>query len=142
MKNYQIKNTNVKNTYASYSKKIRDKLFVLRELIFKIAEESEDVGQIEETLKWDNPSYITFSPKSGTTIRLSQDSVLKEKFRISVHCQTSLIAEFKEIYPQLEYDGNRSIIFDINKKLPKNAIEHFIYLALSYHSRKKLGIGI
>ena len=130
-------NAQVKLIFDSYPQKIRDKLLFLRTLIFKIAEESEEVGVIDEMVKWDSPSYLTQKPKSGTTIRLSRIKQSDTKFAISVHCQTSLIGEFKLVYPDLKYDGNRSVIFDVNAKLPIAAIEHFVYLALTYHARKK-----
>ncbi|MCZ6616568.1 MAG: DUF1801 domain-containing protein [Gammaproteobacteria bacterium] len=142
MKNRKFSNTAVKNVYDSYPRKITDKLLVLRELIFRIAGESDEIGQIEETLKWDNPSYLTHGPKSGTTIRLSPVGHDDEKCALSVHCQTSLVADFRQIYPELQYDGNRSVLFDVNVKLPLATIEHFISAALTYHHRKRLGIGI
>ncbi len=138
----EFKNEGVKNIFNGFSKNISEELLFLRELIFRIAEEHDEIGKIEETLKWDNPSYLTNKPKSGTTIRLSNRQSCEKKYAISVHCQTSLVSEFKEVYPGLDYDGNRSIILDIGKKLPVEAIKHFIYLALTYHYRKKQGIGI
>jgi len=132
----------VDNIFNNFSENICEKLLLVRELIFQIAEEHEIIGEIEETLKWDAPSYLTNQPKSGTTIRLSSIPALENKYAISVHCQTSLIAEFKELFPNLEYDGNRSIIVDVNKTFPVEAIKHFIYLALTYHHRKKHGIGV
>jgi hypothetical protein len=114
----------------------------IRELIFQIAENNQEIGKIEETLKWTEPSYLTYAPKSGTTIRLSSLSANEDKCVISVHCQATLISEFKEIYPDLEYDGNRSIIFNMRTTLPIDATKHFISSALTYHYRKKQGIGI
>ena len=121
---------------------VRKELLAIRDLIFQTAAEFDEIGDIEETLKWDQPSYLTVSPKSGTTIRLSALSSADTKFAISVHCQTSLISDFKVKYPKLDYDGNRSIILDVRAGLPLDAIKHFIYAALTYHHRKKMGITI
>jgi len=134
-------NKNVENTFKDYPENIRDRLLQIRELIFNIAGKSNEIGKIEETLKWENPSYLTGKPKSGTTIRLSGLTSLEHKYAISVHCQTTLISEFKEAFSDLEFEGNRSIILDIREKLPTEAIERFVYLALTYHYRKKHGIG-
>ncbi len=142
MKNREFQNPAVKKAFENYPRKITDKLLVLRELIFRIATESDEIGQIEETLKWDNPSYLTHRPKSGTTIRLSAAKACDDKYAMSVHCQTSLVSDFRQIYPELEYDGNRSLLFDVDAKLPLATIEHFISSALTYHHRKKHGIGI
>ncbi len=138
----KFKQQDVKRVFDTYPKKIRQHLLVLRELIFDIAETHAEIGVIDEALKWDSPSYLTTQPKSGTTIRLSAIKGVVDKIAISVHCQTSLIAEFKVVYPDLEYDANRSIIFHASTSLPLDVIKRFIYLALTYHYRKKHGIGI
>ena len=142
MKYQKFQNTNVENTFNAYPKIIKQKLLFLREVIFHIANEFDEIGKLEETLKWESPSYLTHSPKSGTTIRLSRVGACNDKCAISVHCQTSLVSEFKEIYPELEYDGNRSLIVNINNEFPLEKIRHFIYSALTYHHRKNHGIGI
>ena len=139
MKQRQFRNPEVEKTFNAYPKKIRDKLLFLRGLIFQIAEESDEIGEIEETLKWGNPSYLTHAPKTGTTIRLSEVRACEDKYAISVHCQTSLVSEFRDIYPELEFDGNRSLIFNLNTELPHETIMHFISSALTYHRRKKNG---
>jgi len=142
MKYRKFTNPEIKNIFNNYPKTIKNKLLSIRELIFQISEESDDIGLIEETLKWETPSYLTYSPKSGTTIRLSTMRAYDDKYAISVHCQTTLVSDFKAIYPELEYEGNRSIIFDVNNDIPPGTIEHFITSALTYHKRKKQGIGI
>jgi len=142
MKNTKFNNFEVEKTFNAYSNKIKKHLLSVRELIFEIAHKTNEVGNIEETLKWENPSYITNKPKTGTTIRLSNVRGSNSEYAISVHCQTTLIAEFKERYPELKYEGNRSIILNPNEKLPSYEIKEFIFLALTYHYRKKHGIGI
>ncbi len=142
MKYREFLNVAVEDKFNTYPLKIRNKLLLLRELVFQIADENDEVGEVQETLKWENPSYQTFSPKSGTTIRVSSPGSNNDKCAISVHCQTTLVAEFKELYPELIYDGNRSIIFDANTDLPHEQVRHFIFSALTYHYRKKRGIGI
>jgi Domain of unknown function (DU1801) len=137
MKNRKFKNPEVENTFNAYPKKIRDKLLGLRDLIFQIAGASDEIGEIEETLKWGNPSYLTNRPKSGTTIRLSEVRASEGKYAISVHCQTSLVSEFRDIYPELEFDGNRSVIFGVNSDLPLETTKHFISSALTYHHEKR-----
>jgi hypothetical protein len=142
MKQRRFLNPVVKETFNAYPKIVRDKLLFLRKLIFQVAEENDEIGKIEETLKWGDPSYLTNAPKSGTTIRLSRVRAYDTKFAISIHCQTSLMSDFKELYPELEYGGNRSIIFDVSTEFSTEAVRHFIFLALTYHHRKKQGIGV
>lgn len=142
MKHRRFLNSEVKETFNTYPKIIKDKLLFLRELIFQVAEENDEIGKIDETLKWGDPSYLTTAPKSGTTIRFSRVRAFDTKFAISIHCQTSLMSDFKELYPALEYEGNRSIIFDVTTAFSLEAVRHFIFLALTYHHRKKHGIGV
>jgi len=142
MKYRRFPNPEVKEIFSAYPEIVKDKLMFLRELIFQVAEENDEIGKIEETLKWGDPSYLTSAPKSGTTVRLSSVRAHDKKFAISIHCQTSLMSDFKEIYPELEYEGNRSIIFDVGTDFSKETVRHFIFLALTYHHRKKHGIGV
>lgn len=141
MKYQSFKNQKIKKVFSAYPENIKSNLLLIRELIFQITENHDEIGQIEEALKWGTPSYLTSRPKSGTTIRLSKQHE-DDKFAISVHCQTTLMTEFKALYPDLEYDGNRSIIFNTNNKMPLTTIEHFLFSALTYHQRKKNNIGI
>jgi len=136
-----IQDKNVQRVFNSYAPEIKNKLLFIRELIMQIAAETDTVGEIEEILKWDNPSYLTRKPKSGTTIRLSAVNGNEQQYAISVHCQTRLISDFKAIYPKLNYAGNRSILLDLDQELPLEAIKHFILLALNYHVRTDCEFG-
>ncbi len=66
----EINNPEVAAIFNSYPQKIRDKLMILRLLILETASTIEGVGELEETLKWGEPSYLTPKTKSGSTIRL------------------------------------------------------------------------
>lgn len=142
MKYRQFHDAGVADTFDAYPGKLRSRLLVLREMIFRIAEGAYEIGQIEETLKWGEPSYLTHAPKTGTTIRLSDVGGHDDRYAMSVHCQTSLLADFRAVYPELKYDGDRSLVFDIAARLPRKTVEHFIFSALTYHYRKKRGLGI
>lgn len=45
--------------FANYPSKIRTKLLSLRELIFEVASKTKEVGELEETFRWGEPSYLT-----------------------------------------------------------------------------------
>jgi hypothetical protein len=62
----------VEAVFAQYPDQVRERLLALRDLIFDTASHTKGVGEIEETLKWGQPSYLTIKPKSGTTIRIDQ----------------------------------------------------------------------
>ena len=53
------------------------------------------------------------------------------------HCQTRLVATFREFYPkQLTFEGNRSILFDQSDAIPERELRHCVALALTYHRDK------
>ena len=127
----------VESVFAAYPPLLRDRLLRLRRLIFETAQATEGVGPIEETLKWGQPSYLTARSKSGTTVRI--DAVKSEpgRYALYVHCQTNLVAAFREMYPDaLTCEGNRGVLFDQDDPLPEDALRHCIALALTYHRRK------
>ena len=123
--------------FEKYPDPVREQLLLLRGEILQTAVATPGVGQIVETLKWGQPSYLTVKPKSGTTIRLDAHDAEQGKVALFVHCQTSLIATFRQLYPDLAYDGTRAIVFDANAPLPLAPLRHCIRLALTYHRDKK-----
>lgn len=124
----------VQQVFDGFSPPVKDQLSVIRGWIIEIANASSDIGKVEECLKWNEPSYLTHSPKSGTTLRLSQ--VDDNHYGLFVHCQTSLIEEFRLVYPNLNYDKNRGVIFDSDVSIQEDVIKQFIFMALTYHDRK------
>ncbi|MEL6693107.1 MAG: DUF1801 domain-containing protein [Pseudomonadota bacterium] len=111
-------------------------LDALRALIFETAAATPGVGEIEETLKWGQPSYLTHRPKSGTTIRLGWDEA-GTRISLFVHCQTSLVDAWRDRYgDMLTLIGNREIALPTDQPLPRAALQHCIAMALTYHLRK------
>ncbi len=133
-----IKNTEVAAVFAAYPKKMRTRLLFLRQLIFDVASGIEGVGEIEETLKWGQPSYLTLQTKSGSLIRIDQVKSNDEQYAMYFHCQTTLVDTYKEMYRNLfEFGGNRSILFNVKNKVPVEELSYCIALALTYHLGKK-----
>ena len=112
-------------------------MLALRRLIFDTAKTTKGVGALEEALKWGQPSYLTTESKSGSTIRIDQVKAEAGGYAVYFHCQTDLVETFRELYPELRYGGNRSILLDAGEKLPEAALRHCIALALTYHARKR-----
>lgn len=129
-------NPDVQAVFDRYSPEIQDRLMMLRALIYSTASEIEEVGEIEEALKWGQPSYLTPVSRSGTTIRIDRVKTNPTQCAIYVHCQTSLIETFRAMYPDLSYDGSRAIIFDAVDALPIDAVKDCIAMALTYHLRR------
>ena len=112
----------------------------LRQLIFDVAAETEGVGELEETLKWGQPSYVTAQTGSGSTIRIDQVKSQPGKYAAYFHCQTKLVDTFREIHGrELNFVGNRCILLDATAKLPARPLRHCISLALTYHLDKRRG---
>ena len=132
MKQYDFADLTVAAVYKSYPEDIRNKLLALRQLIFETAENISNVGLIEETLKWGMPSYDA-KGKVGTPLRLAPAKD-KIQYGLYVHCQTSLIDEFRKSYPDaFQYNGTRALLFGPDDQPPKRELEEFITKALTYH---------
>lgn len=100
----------------SYPEKESDQLYILRQLIIDTAEEIDSISKLEETLKWNKPSYVT---KKGTTIRIDWKAKSLEHYAIYVSCTSLLIPTTKKVYvDQLTFEGNSAIIFPIDRPLP------------------------
>ena len=132
-------NSEVKAVFDSYPQNMKAKLLFIRQLIFDTAASLEGIGEIEETLKWGEPSYLTPESKSGSTIRIAWKEAKKDQYSIFFKCTANLVPTFRERYSaEFKYGGNRSIDFKINDKIPTKKLKNCIALALTYHRNKKL----
>ena len=137
-KHKDIENPEVAAIFERYPKEIKAKLLFLRRLIFDVASKTHGVGELDETLKWGQPSYLTTQTKSGSLVRIDQIKSQEGKYAMFFHCQTTLVDSFKEMYRgQFEFGGNRSIIFDVKDRVPIDELSHCISMALTYHLNKK-----
>ncbi|MDB5582774.1 MAG: hypothetical protein JWR80_7950 [Bradyrhizobium sp.] len=123
--------------FSACPKPLQTKLLALRRLILDTAKVTKGVGALEETLKWGQPSYLTAETNSGSTVRIDQTKAVPSQVAIYFHCQTDLVATFRELYPELNYGGNRCILLDTKDKLPEAELRHCVGLALTYHLRKR-----
>lgn len=124
--------------FEASPKDIRTKLLFLRQLIFDVASETAGVGELEETIKWGQASYLTTQSKSGSIIRIDRVKSQTGQYAIYFHCQTTLVDTFKEIYSdKFKYEGNRGIVFNVDDEIPVKELSHCISLALTYHLDKK-----
>jgi len=123
--------------FATYPQRLRRRLEALRRLILDTARTTPGVGVLEETLKWRQPSYLTVESGSGSTIRIDRIKSEPDRYALYVHCQTDLIATFRELYPELTYGGKRCIVLDASADLPEQALRHCIALALTYHRARR-----
>ena len=107
---------------------------------WRTAKATEGVGALQETLKWEQPSYLTAETGSGSTIRIDQVKSGAKRYAVYFHCQTDLVETFRELYPtELSFGGNRSMLLEAGDELPHAALRHCIALALTYHLNKTQG---
>ena len=133
---YPFKNIKVKEKFESYPLHINKKLYKLRELIFEVALNEKSILNIEETLKWNEPSYIT---KNGSTLRIDWKKSKPNQYSMYFNCKTKLIETFRELFKnQLIFNGNREIIFNIRDEIDEKILKYCILLSLTYHDRKHL----
>ncbi|MCF6328313.1 MAG: DUF1801 domain-containing protein [Henriciella sp.] len=127
----------VAEVYDTFPDAVRSHLLQVRAMIFATAADDKRIGVLTETLKWGQPSYLTHTPKSGTTIRLGLHSKFPGHCALFVPCQTSLVAQWRDLYTgTLSFDGNRAILLDPGKPLPGKPLRHCIAMALIYHLDK------
>ena len=41
------------------------------------------------------------------------------QYAVYFHCQTNLVETFRELYPELRYEGNRAILLGAEDKVPE-----------------------
>jgi hypothetical protein len=132
-----FKNPKVAAIFEGYPKKIRAKLMALRKLVFDTAASLEGVGELEETLRWGEPSYLTSASKSGSMIRIDSKDPASGRYSMFFLCQTDLISRFKEMFPdEFVYVGNREIKFEDGDAIPLDKLRPCIALALTYNLEK------
>lgn len=129
----------VKQKFNSYPKHIKPKMENLRKLIYEVAENTDGAGELEETLKWGEPAYLTSKTKSGTTIRIDWKPKSPEQIAMYVNCKTTLISTFRSLFSDdLNFEENRAIVFPVKRPIPKKQLMICIRMALRYHLDKKI----
>ena len=136
-----IRDPRMTKKFNSYSPVIKKKLTHLRKLIIDTAEELDSITEIEETLKWGEPSYLT---KKGSTIRMDWKEKTPDQYQIYFKCTSKLVPTFREVFrDSLNYENNRAIIIGMKEKVPEKKIKKCIAAALQYHLvKEKPHLGI
>lgn len=83
------------------------------------------------------PAYVTVRPKSGTTIRIDWKAKNPDQIGLFVSCNTTLISTYRSLFDnELEFQGNRAILFPADKAVPEKQLKICIQMALRYHLDK------
>lgn len=125
-----------KEKFKKYPKDIRPKMNNLRKLIIDVSDSDVSIKEIEETLKWGEPSYIT---KNGSTLRIDWKEKNPDQYAMYFKCTSKLVPTFKEVFGDLfKYENTRAILFDLDDEIPEDELKICIALTLHYHKVKNL----
>lgn len=128
----------VKVAFSAYPPELRERLLELRRLVLETASVTGGAGEIEETLKWGEPAYLTSATRSGSTVRIAPVRGEPRQYGGFFNCQTSLVETFRHWFPRdLTFLGNRGIVFDIADPLPREAVTECVAAAFTYHRSKR-----
>ena len=135
-----FQNPAVAQRFAAYPPQVKPKMLALRELVLKTAAATPLAGEVEETLKWGEPAYVTRN-KAGSTVRMDWKARSPDTYALYFNCQTQLIERFRSLFPHdFQFEGNRALVFPLNAKLPKDAVAYCVAASFTYHlpsSRKE-----
>jgi len=127
----KFQNPDVEKTFAGFPQPERRALLQIRAQVFAIASQIPKVGPLDEDLRWGQPAYLTPISKSGSTLRLG---VLKTGgFAVFTHCQTTIMSDLRMIAPELDFEGNRAVLFAADEIPPMEKLDMLIRRALTYH---------
>jgi hypothetical protein len=126
-----VSDPSVAEAFRAFPKTARTRLLALRQTIYDVAAATPGVGDLDETLKWGEPAYLTPSG-AGSTIRLGWKAKLPDEVAMYFICTTGLVDRFRELYPRdFRFGGNRALLFGLEGETPEKALRHCIALALT-----------
>ncbi|WP_162617668.1 DUF1801 domain-containing protein [Yoonia maritima] len=127
-----ITDPKVQAAYDAFPTDARTSAMILRDLIFQVAKNIPKVGGLTETLKWGQPSYLTATSKSGTTLRIGAPKT--GGCAIYAHCATNVISTYADTFPGLDQiEGTRAVHFKHSQDIVPDRIKLLIRHALTYH---------
>lgn len=130
-------NPEVQAKFDTYPLAARRRLLALRELVFRVAAATPGVGEVEESLKWGEPTY-TPRNKAGSPFRMDWKAKAPDDYAVYFHCQTGLVEMFKTMFPgDFRFEGNRALVLALDSKVPADELTVCISAALTYHRNKR-----
>lgn len=129
---YAFATEKVADVFATFPKAERAMALTLRDLIYDVAKDIAEAGQIEETLKWGQPSYLTPETKSGSTLRIGLAK--GGGVGLFAHCGTTIISTYAQTFPNTDrIEGNRAVIFHQADEIVADRLRLLIRHGLTYH---------
>ena len=101
-------------------------------MIFEVAQETPEAGEIKETPKWGQPSYPTPQTKSGSTLRIGLAK--GGGVALLAHYGTTIISSYANTFPNTDrVEGNRAVIFKRLADIAPDRLRLLIRHGLTYH---------
>lgn len=131
----------VDRVFENYPKEVRPKMEFLRKLVRETAQEMEDILQLQETLKWSEPSFVT---KHGSTLRMDWKDRAPDQYAMYFQCTSRLVETFQIAFGDtFNYEGKRALIFNLEDDVPVEELKKCIKASLHYHKvKEQLTLGI
>jgi len=104
--------------------------WAMRSLILHTTADMPELGGLNECLKWGQPAYLARKPRIGTTLRIGAHATA---LALYLPCTTSLVAHWRETFPDQRFSKNRAALFAFEKPLPADVIGLMVRAALRYH---------
>ncbi len=124
----------VDEVMAAYPSVVRGKMEFLRALVVEVAKETEGIMELEETLKWGEPSFVT---KTGSTLRMDWKEKSPDQYAMYFQCTSRLVHTFRTLFDKkFHFEGNRAIVFHLNQEIPVMELKACIKATLLYHKVK------
>lgn len=125
----------VTQAFEDYPAPVKKTLLDARKLVFRIQKNDPEIGELNETLRWGELSYLTEKPKSGSMIRLAMTR--SGEPAVFFHCGTSLIERFRTQYSHVfEFEKNRALVLSSPVSEVETELSDCLKQALRYQIDK------
>jgi len=122
----------VQQAFHGYPTDAQATLLAVRELVIIVAQNDQEIGELQEVLRWGELSFLTAKPKTGSIVRLALTS--SGKPALFFHCRTTLVETFRTQYSHLfDFEGNRALVLRLPVEETIVQISHCIRQALRYN---------
>ena len=126
----------VEAVFMAYPDFVSRKMNHLRELVIETAEETQEISNLDISLKWGEPAFKT---NVGSTLRMDWKEKSPDQYGLYFQCTTRLVETFRRRYDKkFQFEGNRAIIFHVDQKIPDLHLKECIKACLRYHRVKHL----
>ena len=120
-------------TVATWPTAAQHRFSEIRTIILRASQE----WPMTESLKWGQPAWRPSKTSQGSTLRVSWSDKNPDNIGIFVHCQTTLAATMRDLYPDsFSYEGNRALHLPLTGEVPEQALDHLARLTFTYHTKR------